>query len=183
MTSSIVTREQVLDTVYQEIVSQNWRYGQALFNSTYFYYPEFCEARTGTGDDPFYSDNPLDFVCQKWLYELKSYIEDQLEIREATSSIRYKIRIPKTVDAHVIHCIIHDNRVRVLVSNRIRRLLSVDCLTDKCKNELIEMGAEVVVEQKLSPELSEVKQKEIIDQIFEERKDLLALLAKEPGTD
>jgi hypothetical protein len=86
----IVSRDQVLKLALKEMKENNWRYGQALYNATYVYYPDFCDARNGTEDDPFYTEEVLNFVIQKWHHELKVYIEDLLEHREAEQSASNK---------------------------------------------------------------------------------------------
>lgn len=83
---AIAPIELVFQSVESEINQNGWRYGQALFNSTYLYYPDFCDDRVGTENDPFYKDNPLDFVCQRWVHELKCYIEDLLEAEQSASN-------------------------------------------------------------------------------------------------
>lgn len=80
---SIVTREHILRVALKEMQENDWRYGQALYNATYIYYPEFCEARTGTEDDPFYCEGLFDHQIQHWHYALKVYVEDLFEKREA----------------------------------------------------------------------------------------------------
>lgn len=84
---NIVSIDHISKFAIKEMQENNWRYGQALYNATYVYYPEFCEKRTGTEDDPFYSEEVLSFAIQKWHYELKVYIEDLLERREAEHSV------------------------------------------------------------------------------------------------
>lgn len=90
----IVTRDHVLEHARKEMQENKWRYGQALYNATYVYYPEFCDARTGTEHDPFYTEEVLDFAVQKWHYELKVYIEDLLEKREAELSAANDVDSP-----------------------------------------------------------------------------------------
>jgi len=90
----IVTRELVLKVALNEMQENKWRYGQALYNATYLYYPEFCEARTGTEDDPFYCQEVLNDTIQRWHYELKVYIENLLEEREAELSAANDVDSP-----------------------------------------------------------------------------------------